>query len=88
MFMYYHLLDLKNYATYSLLNLFIILCQSLKLLSVMAAIRLDDNADNIENTLSSALVDTKNNAAVTDRSITAFDPLASSTWEQVKSCSC
>ncbi|EOY27138.1 Root hair defective 3 GTP-binding protein (RHD3) isoform 3 [Theobroma cacao] len=56
---------------------------SLKLLSVMAAIRLDDNADNIENTLSSALVDTKNNAAVTDRSITAFDPLASSTWEQV-----
>ncbi|KAA3457294.1 protein ROOT HAIR DEFECTIVE 3-like isoform X1 [Gossypium australe] len=56
---------------------------SLKLLSVMAAIRLDDNADNIENTLTSALVDTKNNAAVTDRSITTFDPLASSTWEQV-----
>ncbi|MBA0552018.1 hypothetical protein Golob_022861, partial [Gossypium lobatum] len=56
---------------------------SLKLLSVMAAIRLDDNVDNIENTLTSALVDTKNNAAVTDRSITTFDPLASSTWEQV-----
>ncbi|XP_022724892.1 protein ROOT HAIR DEFECTIVE 3-like isoform X2 [Durio zibethinus] len=56
---------------------------SLKLLSVMAAIRLDDNVDNIENTLSSALVDTKSNAAVNDRSITTFDPLASSTWEQV-----
>ncbi|XVF74389.1 hypothetical protein PTKIN_Ptkin13bG0106800 [Pterospermum kingtungense] len=55
---------------------------SLKLLSVMAAIRLDDNVDNIENTLST-LVDTKSNAAVTDRSITTFDPLASSTWEQV-----
>ncbi|KAK8584866.1 hypothetical protein V6N13_138811 [Hibiscus sabdariffa] len=56
---------------------------SLKLLSVMAAIRLEDNIDNIENTLTSALVDAKNNAAVTDRSITTFDPLASSTWEQV-----
>ncbi|KAK9014142.1 hypothetical protein V6N11_005311 [Hibiscus sabdariffa] len=56
---------------------------SLKLLSVIAAIRLDDNVDNIENTLTSALVDTKNNAAITDRSITTFDPLASSTWEQV-----
>ncbi|XWS16214.1 hypothetical protein CRYUN_Cryun34aG0066000 [Craigia yunnanensis] len=56
---------------------------SLKLLSVMAAIRLDDNVDNIENTLCSALVDTKNDAAVTDSSITTFDPLASSTWEQV-----
>ena len=49
----------------------------------MAAIRLDDNVDNIENTLCSTLVDTKNNAAVTNRSITTFDPLASSTWEQV-----
>ncbi|KHG10361.1 root hair defective 3 -like protein [Gossypium arboreum] len=56
---------------------------SLKLLSVMAAIRLDDDVDNIENTLTSALVDTKSNAAVTDKSITTFDPLASSTWEQV-----
>ncbi|KAE8669731.1 Protein ROOT HAIR DEFECTIVE 3-like protein 2 [Hibiscus syriacus] len=56
---------------------------SLKLLAVMAAIRLDDNVDNIENTLASALLDTKNNAVATDRSITTFDPLASSTWEQV-----
>ncbi|OMO70752.1 Root hair defective 3 GTP-binding protein [Corchorus capsularis] len=59
---------------------------SLKLLSVMAAIRLDDAPDNIETTLTSALVDTKSNAAaVTDRSITTYDPLASSTWEQVPS---
>ncbi|MBA0594961.1 hypothetical protein Gorai_011843, partial [Gossypium raimondii] len=56
---------------------------SLKLLSVMAAIRLDDDVDNIENTLTSALVDAKSNAAVADKSITTFDPLASSSWEQV-----
>ncbi|XP_048432984.1 protein ROOT HAIR DEFECTIVE 3-like isoform X2 [Pyrus x bretschneideri] len=56
---------------------------SLKLLSVMAAIRLDDDdVDNIENTLSLALVDSTN-AAVKDRSITAADPLASSTWQEI-----
>ncbi|KAJ8643423.1 hypothetical protein MRB53_005171 [Persea americana] len=55
---------------------------SLKLLSVMAAIRLDDKADNIENKLSLALVDSANNG-VTNKSITSFDPLASSTWEEV-----
>ncbi|GLT74582.1 hypothetical protein SLA2020_463700 [Shorea laevis] len=54
---------------------------SLKLLSVMAVIRLDDTGDNIENILSLALVDTKNNAA--DKTITTADPLAASTWEQV-----
>ena len=59
------------------------LFQSLKLLSVMAAIRLDDNdTDNIEKTLSLALVNSKN-AAAKDRSITAVDPLASSTWQEV-----
>ncbi|XVF86825.1 hypothetical protein PTKIN_Ptkin18bG0073600 [Pterospermum kingtungense] len=57
--------------------------ESLKLLSVMAAIRLDDKVDNIENILCSALVDTKSNAAVTNKSITTSDPLASSTWEEV-----
>ncbi|KAL6335299.1 hypothetical protein AAG906_029540 [Vitis piasezkii] len=55
---------------------------SLKLLSVMAAIRLDDYTDNIENTLSAALVDNVK-SAVTNRSITTIDPLASSTWEEV-----
>ncbi|KAJ7951632.1 Protein ROOT HAIR DEFECTIVE 3-like [Quillaja saponaria] len=58
---------------------------SLKLLSVLAAIRLDDDdADNIENILSVALVDSSS-GAVKDRSITTFDSLASSTWEQVPS---
>ncbi|KMZ73350.1 putative Protein SEY1 [Zostera marina] len=49
---------------------------SLKMLSVMAAVRLDDNSDNIDNTLSLALVET-------NRSDSSFDPLASSSWEQV-----
>ncbi|OIW11845.1 hypothetical protein TanjilG_31595 [Lupinus angustifolius] len=53
---------------------------SLKLLSVMAAIRLDDDADSIEKTLVVALVDSSNNAA--NRGITLVDPLASSSWEQ------
>lgn len=57
----------------------------MKLLSVMAAVRLDDDADSIENTLSLALVDTKS-AATTSRSISG-DPLASSTWEEVGSYS-
>ncbi|XP_031276271.1 protein ROOT HAIR DEFECTIVE 3-like [Pistacia vera] len=58
---------------------------SLKLLSVMAAIRLDDETDNIESTLTGALVDSTNSAASTNREISKYDPLASSTWEQVPS---
>ncbi|KAJ6427569.1 hypothetical protein OIU84_023041 [Salix udensis] len=58
---------------------------SLKLLSVMAAIRMGDDVDNIETTLSSSLMDMKNNAAVKDRSITIIDPLASSSWEEIPS---
>ncbi|GAB2269229.1 Cell wall protein rhd3 [Dionaea muscipula] len=54
---------------------------SLKLLSVMAAIRLDDEADDIENTLSLALVD--GTSSSTNRSITMSDALACSTWEKV-----
>ncbi|KAI4329155.1 hypothetical protein L6164_021448 [Bauhinia variegata] len=58
---------------------------SLKLLSVMAAIRLDDAAaDNIEKTLTVALVDS-GSRNVKDRSITGVDPLASSTWEKLPS---
>ncbi|GER52383.1 protein ROOT HAIR DEFECTIVE 3 homolog [Striga asiatica] len=56
---------------------------SLKLLSVMAAIRLDDDTDSIEKTLSLALID-PNSGAVANRSISG-DPLASSTWEEVPS---
>ncbi|PPR80755.1 hypothetical protein GOBAR_AA39958 [Gossypium barbadense] len=55
---------------------------ALKLLSVMAAIRLDDNVDNIENTLCSALLDTKGIASVTKWGSTTSDPLASSTWDK------
>lgn len=48
----------------------------------MAVTRLDDDhSDNIEGTLSVALVESANGAV--DRSITSFDPLASSTWEEV-----
>ncbi|KAL2534061.1 Protein ROOT HAIR DEFECTIVE 31 [Abeliophyllum distichum] len=54
---------------------------SLKLLSVMAAIRLDDDADAIENTLSLALVDPK--AASSTNKGTSVDPLASSTWKEI-----
>ncbi|PPD79205.1 hypothetical protein GOBAR_DD23872 [Gossypium barbadense] len=56
---------------------------ALKLLSVMAAIRLDDNVDNIENTLCSALLDTKGIASVTKWGSTTSDPLASSTWDKL-----
>ncbi|XP_059638453.1 protein ROOT HAIR DEFECTIVE 3-like [Cornus florida] len=55
---------------------------SLKLLSVMAVIRLEDEADNIENTLTVALLDTRS-GAVTNKSTTSYDALASSTWEEV-----
>ncbi|XP_050231892.1 protein ROOT HAIR DEFECTIVE 3 [Mercurialis annua] len=57
--------------------------ESLKLLSVMVAIRLDDEGDTVESTLSSSLLDSKNSAAVTERSITKADPLASSTWDEI-----
>ncbi|XP_075492309.1 protein ROOT HAIR DEFECTIVE 3-like isoform X1 [Primulina tabacum] len=55
---------------------------SLKLLSVMAAIRLDDDVDAIENTLSLALVEPSKSGTSTNRS-NLVDPLASSTWEEV-----
>jgi hypothetical protein len=57
---------------------------SLKLLSVMAVIRLGDEPDNIEKTLTVALLDpTKNDTS--KKSITTSDPLASSTWDEVPS---
>ncbi|KAL9259637.1 ROOT HAIR DEFECTIVE 3-like protein [Drosera capensis] len=56
---------------------------SLKLLSVMAAVRLDDEPDDIENTLALALVD--GSSSSTNRSLTISEPLASSTWEKVPS---
>ncbi|CAJ2663638.1 unnamed protein product [Trifolium pratense] len=54
---------------------------SLKLLAVMAAIRLDDgDKDNIEKTLAVALLDASGNPI---RSITVADPLATSSWEKI-----
>lgn len=52
----------------------------MKLLSTLAAIRLDEEKDDIENTLSLALVETSKTGAIKDRGL---DPLASSTWETV-----
>ncbi|KAE8689883.1 Protein ROOT HAIR DEFECTIVE 3-like protein 2 [Hibiscus syriacus] len=52
--------------------------ECLKLLAVMAAIRLEDGVDNIEKILFSALLDTNRSAATT-----MVDPLATSTWEKV-----
>ncbi|KAI9384818.1 hypothetical protein POPTR_012G116130v4 [Populus trichocarpa] len=49
------------------------LSASLKILAVMAAIRLDNTADQIENVLSSSLMG----------AVPAVDPLASNTWEEV-----
>ncbi|KAG0490154.1 hypothetical protein HPP92_007017 [Vanilla planifolia] len=54
---------------------------SLKLLSVMAAIRLDDEKDSIESTLSHAFMDTSYSSA--NRSIQLVDPLVSSSWNDV-----
>ncbi|KAD2806269.1 hypothetical protein E3N88_39646 [Mikania micrantha] len=51
---------------------------SLKLLSVLAAIRLDEETDTIGDTLVLALVDPKKN-----NSKSTTDPLASSTWKEV-----
>lgn len=59
---------------------------SLKLLSVLSVVRLDDEPDNVDRTLSLALVEGKSSASSTsDRSLELSDPLASSTWEKVPS---
>ncbi|KAI5332206.1 hypothetical protein L3X38_022335 [Prunus dulcis] len=60
---------------------------SLKLLSVMAAIRLDEKPDHIEKVLFSSLMDgTVTVSSSQDREIGAsVDPLASSNWEEVSS---
>ncbi|KAI3894094.1 hypothetical protein MKX03_013291 [Papaver bracteatum] len=51
---------------------------SLKLLSVMAVLRLEEDSDSIENTLALAIVDTNN------KKVASVDPLASSTWEETE----
>ncbi|XWS12279.1 hypothetical protein CRYUN_Cryun37aG0075900 [Craigia yunnanensis] len=60
---------------------------SLRLLSVMAAIRLDEKPDKIENKLFSSIMEgTVAVASSQNKSIaTSSDPLASSIWEEVSS---
>ncbi|TQD91247.1 hypothetical protein C1H46_023173 [Malus baccata] len=60
---------------------------SLKLLSTMAAIHLDEKPDNIENVLVSSLVDgTVTVSSSQNRKLgPSTDPLASSSWEEVSS---
>ncbi|XP_028556728.1 protein ROOT HAIR DEFECTIVE 3-like isoform X2 [Dendrobium catenatum] len=60
------------------------LLASLKLLSVIAAIRLDEDNDNVEKTLQLALVNVPS-SSTSNKSIQSLDPLASSTWEDVPS---
>ncbi|PKU83801.1 Protein ROOT HAIR DEFECTIVE 3 like 2 [Dendrobium catenatum] len=56
---------------------------ALNLLSVMAAIRLDDKTDNIEKILNSSLLDSQ---ASIEKSIKpSADPLASATWPEITS---
>lgn len=62
--------------------------QSLKLLSDMAAIRLDEKPDNIESVLRSSLID-KTGAATSSQGTSrevSVNPLASSTWKEVVYC--
>lgn len=47
----------------------------------MAAVRLDDKADTIENTLSLVLLETSKKN--TNSSVSSLDPLASSSWDEV-----
>ena len=55
--------------------------QALKLLSILAAIRLDEKPDNVEHILRSTLID---GPVLQARSIEApTDPLTVSTWEEV-----
>lgn len=61
------------------------LLQSLNLLSVLAAIRLDEKPDQIEKLLFSSLMhETVSLPLAQDKQMDAsLDPLASSTWEEV-----
>ncbi|RAL42419.1 hypothetical protein DM860_017599 [Cuscuta australis] len=55
---------------------------SLKVLSVMAAIRLEEESDNIGKTLALTLIDRKSGSAANE-SDTTVDPLATSSWDEV-----
>ena len=62
----------------------VFMLQSLMHMTVMAAIRLDERPDKIENVLFSLLMDGTVTTPSQSRSVAATgDPLASSTWEEV-----
>lgn len=61
-----------------------LLLQALKLLSVMAAIRWDDEQDEIESILASTLLEGSVVSKIA--SAASADPLASTTWEEVILC--
>lgn len=75
-------------------HFFVYLEQSLKLLSMLAAIRLDEKSDRIENILFSRLLEGKISFSSRKSNIAdSCDPLASSSWEEVQwtylsSCIC
>ncbi|XP_011040350.1 PREDICTED: protein ROOT HAIR DEFECTIVE 3 homolog 2-like [Populus euphratica] len=59
------------------------LSASLKILSAMAAVRLDKLTDQIEHLLFSSLMDESGDIPSSQRTGAAPDPLASNTWEEV-----
>ncbi|KAL1293130.1 hypothetical protein AAHE18_19G049900 [Arachis hypogaea] len=64
-------------------------CYSLTLLSILAAIRLDDDdTDDIKEILEAELLDSSSSSAKRKRNNAKFDPLclASDSWEQIPSC--
>jgi hypothetical protein len=61
-----------------------LMLQALKLLSVMAAIRWDDEPDRIESILTSTLLEGSVVSKIA--SAASADPLASTTWEEVTLC--
>jgi hypothetical protein len=61
----------------------VILLQSLKILSTMAAMRLDKLTDQIEHLLFSSLMDESGDIPSSQRTGATPDPLASNTWEEV-----
>ena len=61
-----------------------LMLQALKLLSVMVAIRWDDEPDRIESILTSTLLEVSVVSKIAHAA--SADPLASTTWEEVILC--
>lgn len=72
----------KSHILVSFILLFL---QALKILSVRAAIRLDEKPDNIEKVIFSSLMDGTGTvpSSQDNRTRALTDPLAANTWEEV-----